>query len=135
MFGSDRQQSPVPPSGGKTTKQRRLSALFLSTTLIAVAASDYSRGQTRGLWFALVSCWFIALGLVCMLDGIASRAQNRFLLLAVSVFVLGLGIPAFVTKTGTYLGAAPSSPVIPNRLRQSGSNELRRNLGRQTAVK
>lgn len=97
MFEFEHQQLSAPPSGGKPPKQMTLSALFLLTTLFAVAASGYSRGQTNGVWIALFSFWFIVLGLACTVYGVVSKTSGRFFLLAVGVVMLGLGMLVFAT--------------------------------------
>ena len=97
MYEFEEQRFAPPPSGGKTPKQLKLPALFVLTTIIAVAMSGYSRGQTHGVWIALFSFWFILLGLACLVFGITSRTNGRFFLLAVGIVMLALGMFVFGT--------------------------------------
>ena len=97
MSDTESQPSRYPPSGSKPPKQLRLWVMFLLTTLIAVAASGYSRGQTKGVWFALFSSWFIVLGLALVVDGVTSRSRERFFVLAIGMIMLVLGMLAFAT--------------------------------------
>ena len=91
------QQPPTPPWGGKPPDRLKLPALFMLTTLIAVAASGYSRGESAGVWIALFSFWFVALGLACVVLGVTSKTSGRLFLLAVGIVMLGLGMLVFGT--------------------------------------
>ena len=91
------QHSSSPRLGGRSPKQLTLSALLFLTTLIAIAASGYSRGGTSGVWIALFSFWFMFLGLACTVLGVTTRSSSRFLMLAIGIIMLGIGVLAFAT--------------------------------------
>ena len=97
MCDFDKQQPSPQQLGGKSPKQWTLAALLFLTTLIAVAASGYSRGEKNGLLIALFSFWFMILGLACIVYGITSRLSEKFFLLAIGIVMVGLGMYAFAT--------------------------------------
>lgn len=66
-------------------------------TLVAVAASGYSHGETNGVWIALFSFWFIALGFGCIVFGAAARSMEHFFMLLVGIIMLGAGLFALLT--------------------------------------
>ena len=93
----EKQQSSPQRMSGKSSKQWTLSGLIFLTTLIAVAASGYSRGETAGLWIALFSFWFMMLGLACAVLGVTTRSTSRYFMLAIGIIMLGIGILVFAT--------------------------------------
>ena len=97
MSEFEKQYSNPPRLGTKPRKQWTLSGLLFLTTLIAVAASGYSRGETAGVWIALFSFWFMCLGLACTVLGATTRSTSRYFMLAIGIVMLGIGIMVFAT--------------------------------------
>ena len=92
-----KQQSRPSRLETKVPKQWTLSALLFLTTLTAVAASGYSRGQTAGVWIALFSFWFMVLGLACTVLGATTQSTSRYFMFAMGIVMLGIGILVFGT--------------------------------------
>ena len=141
------QQFNSPQSGGKVPKRWTLSTLFFLTTLIAVVTSGYSRGEISGVWNALFSFWVHCVRpvLCCLRCHLAIGRQIlsacRWCCHACTRYVGLCDVPVLVTQVQTLeslsqIRAATfrSSPTS-NRLRQSDSNQQRRNLGGSVAVK
>ena len=100
MTDQENQPPEFQPPGLPSPRQWKLSTLFILVTLVAVAASGYSRGETNGVWIALFSFWFIALGFGCIVFGAAARSIEHFFMLLIGIIMLGAGL--FVLMTFTY---------------------------------
>ena len=81
----------------KPKKQWRLSTMFVATTLAAIAIAGFSRSGLDGAFSALMSSWFVFLGVCCMLIAIATKSDGWRFVFVFGVASLAGGLFAFFT--------------------------------------
>lgn len=80
-----------------SSKQWKLSTLFVITALAAIAVSGASRNGLNGVYAAFFSSWFVFLGFCCLVLGITNRSRGWLFLVAFGIAFLAAGIFAFFT--------------------------------------
>ena len=82
---------------GKSSSQLSLLALFVVTTVAAIAVSGFSRGGVIGVYYAFAASWFSILGLSCVVMGISNRNRGWQFQLGFGIACLAAGIFLFYT--------------------------------------
>ena len=90
-FDKPRHANPKP------LHQWNLLALFIVTTIAAIAFSGFSRNGTDGVVPALFSSWFVLMGLACIVLGVKERSKGSLLLVLIGSASFAAGLISFFT--------------------------------------
>ena len=81
----------------KPLHQWNLFALFIVTTLAAIAFSGFSRNGFDGVVSALFSSWFVMMGVACIVLGVTDRSKSSLLLVSFGIVSFAAGLFSFFT--------------------------------------
>ena len=65
----------------KYRRQWTLSTMFVATTVFAIAIFGFNNGGMNGIFFALISSWFVFLGVCCIVVSVLKKTRWLVILL------------------------------------------------------